>query len=192
MQFIDSFPAIRILAATVAIASTSLSACGKAPPEASADAPVVVASTCGGRGIVQAMLRGAIDAELDWPDAALRCASMPRPDAEGIRLRFSGLVGDERLGIIIALPDLQADSRGGEYDSNVTVSVEGSGRFFSTPNLDTCWTVVASNEPLADQSGTHAIVGSLSCVGPLGEVNGDGFIDIRHFRFSGIADWSSQ
>ena len=192
MQFIDSFPAIRILVATLVIALTPLSACGKAPPEASTDAAAVVTSTCGGRGVVQAMLTGAIDAKLDWPDAALRCDSMPRPDAEGIRLRFSGLVGDERLGIIIALPDLHADSPGGEFDSNVTVSVEGSGRFFSTPNLDTCWTVVASNEPLGDQRGTRNIVGSLSCVGPLGEVNGDGFVDIRNFRFSGIADWSSR
>jgi hypothetical protein len=192
LQSIDPIPGIRLLAAILAIALTPLSACGKAPPPASTDAPAAATSTCGGGGFLQAMLTGAIDAKLDWPDAALRCDSMPRPDAEGVRLRFSGLVGDERLGVIIALPDLHADSPSGEFDSNVTVSVEGSGRFFSTPNLDTCWAVVASNEPLADQPGTHSIVGSLSCVGPLGEINGDGFVDIRDFRFSGIANWGSR
>jgi len=138
------------------------------------------------------MLTGAIDVELDWPDNALRCDSMPRPDAQGVRLRFSGLVGDDRLAIIIALPELQADQANGEFDSNVTISVEGSGRFFSTPNLNTCWTVVAGNEPLADPPGAHSVVGTLSCVGPLGEINGDGFVDIRNLRFSGIANWSSQ
>lgn len=193
MQFIDPISDIRILVATLAIALTPLSACREAPPEASTDdAPAVAKSTCGKQGSVRAILTGAIEAKLDWPDTALRCDSMPRPDAEGIRLRFSGLVGDERLDIIIAVPGLDADSAAGEFDSNVTLSVEGTGRFFSTPNFDTCWTVVARNEALADQPGTHNIVGSVSCVGPLGEVNGDGFVDIPDFRFSGIADWSSR
>jgi hypothetical protein len=192
LHFIDPVPGVRSLVATLAFVLMPLSACSEAPPEQPADAPAVTASTCGGQGVVQATLTGAIEAKLDWPDTALRCESMPRPDAEGIRLRFSGLVGNERLDIIIAMPELNADSPGGEFDSNVTVSVEGSGRFFSTPNLDTCWTVVAGNEPLVRQPGTHMIIGSLSCVGPLGEVNGDGFVDIPNFRFSGIANWSAE
>ena len=192
MHFIDPIAGTRILVVTLAIVLTPLAACREAPPEASTQTPAVAASTCGGQGVVQAMLTGAVEAKLDWPDASLRCESMPRPDAEGIRLLFSGLVGDERLAIIIAMPELDADSQAGEFDSNVTVSVEGSGRFFSTPNLDTCWTNVAGIEPIAGQPGAHTIIGSVSCVGPLGEVNGDGFVDIPDFRFRGIADWTVE
>jgi len=137
-------------------------------------------------------LSGAIDVELDWPDDGLRCESMPRPDSEGIRLRFSGEVGTERLAIIIALPALDAGATGDGFDSNVTITVEDSGRFFSTPNLDTCWTDVATNEPVSDQAGGFNVVGSLSCVGPLGEINGDAFVDVRDLRFSGVASWSKQ
>jgi hypothetical protein len=192
LHLIDTNPSLRSLAATLAIIVSPLSACGEAPPEAVIEEPPAVQSTCGEQGSLQATLAGAIDAQLDWPDDAMRCDSMPRPDAEGIRLRFSGLVGDARLDIIIALPEFHADEAGGEFDSNVTISVEGSGRFFSTPNFDTCWADITSNVPLADQPETHGVVGSLSCVGPLGEVNGDGFVDIRNLRFSGIANWSLE
>jgi hypothetical protein len=192
LQLIDKKTDFRSLAATLAILVSPLSACGDAQPEAVIDEPLVVSSTCGGQGGLQATLAGAIKVQLDWPDAALRCESMPRPDAQGIRMKFSGLVGDERLGIIIALPELHADEAGGEFDSNVTISVEGSGRFFSTPDYDTCWADITSNQALADQPGIQGVVGSLSCVGPLGEVNGDGFVDIRNLRFTGIANWSSE
>lgn len=179
--------------ATFILAAGMLAGCKEAPPPVPAEAPPpVVESSCGGKGVVQGMLAGAINATLDWPDSALLCESMPRPDGEGVRIRLSGDVAGERLAIIVAVPELDAGDTGAEFDSNVTVSVEGSGRFFSTPNLDTCFTIVAANEPLEDEPNTHNVVGSLSCVGPLGEINGDGFVDIRNFRFSGIAKWTAE
>ena len=90
------------------------------------------------------------------------------------------------------MPALEASATGEEFDSNVTITVEGSGRFFSAPNLDTCWTEVATNEALDDETDVFIVVGSLSCVAPLGEINGDAFVDIRDLRFSGIADWNGQ
>ena len=143
-------------------------------------------------GLVQGMLSGAINATLDWPDGALLCESMPRPGDEGVRIRLSGEVAGARLAIIVAMPELSAGDTGPEFDSNVTISVEGTGRFFSTPNLDTCWTTVAANEPLGGDPGTHNVVGSLTCVAPLGEINGDGFVDIRNLKFSGIAKWTAE
>ena len=179
--------------ATFILATGLLAACKEAPPPVPAEAPPPeVESSCGDKGVVQGMLSGAINATLDWPDSALLCESMPRPDGEGVRIRLSGEVAGERLAIIIAMPDLNAGDTGREFDSNVTISVEGSGRFFSTPNLDTCFTIVAANAPLEDDAGTHNVVGSLSCVGPLGEINGDGFVDIRNLKFSGIAKWTAE
>jgi hypothetical protein len=143
-------------------------------------------------GLLAGSLSGAIHAELDWLDDDLGCESMPRPDAEGVRLRFAGEIGQERLVIIIALPTLSAGATGEGFDSNVTITVENSGRFFSTPNLDTCWTDVTTNAPLPDAADDFNVVGSLSCVGPLGEINGDAFVDVRDLRFSGVANWSRQ
>ncbi len=173
-----------------------LAACEDLPPEPPADTSPEVQpkaeSTCGNTGRLTGSLTGAINIALDWSDDELRCESMPRPGSEGIRLRFSSEVSGARLAIIIALPALEAAGTGDGFDSNVTVTVEDSGRFFSTPDLDTCWTDIATNEPLVDQADVYNVVGELSCVSPLGEINGDAFVDIRDLRFSGVADWSGN
>lgn len=158
--------------------------------EAAPTAETSIESTCGNAGQLAGSLAGAINVDLDWSDSELRCESMPRPDSEGIRLRFSGEIGGERLAIIIALPALVAGATGESFDSNVTLTVEGSGRFFSTPNLDTCWTDIESNELLRDHA--YKVVGGLSCVSPLGEINGVAFVDILNLRFTGVASWSRK
>ena len=182
------------LAAIVLALIGPLAACEDSPPEPPADtSPEVqpkVESTCKNTGRLTGSLSGAINIELDWSDDRLRCESMPRPDSEGIRLRFSSEVSGARLAIIIALPGLEAAGTGDGFDSNVTLTVEDSGRFFSTPDLNTCWADIVTNEPLADQADVYNVVGGLSCVSPLGEINGSAFIDIRDLRFSGVADWS--
>ncbi len=150
-----------------------------------------VASTCGGAGYLRATLSGTLSTTLDWPDEALRCESMRRPDDRGVRLRFSGRVGSEHLAVIIAIPELEAGETGAEFDSIVTITVDGSGRFFSTPNLGTCWTDIRKNDLLDDIDGPRIVAGSLTCVGPLGEFNGDAYVDVRDLAFSGIADWNA-
>jgi len=195
LHLIERKPCFRKLVAALLLTIGPLAACENGPaeavPAALPDKPEPTTSTCGGKGVLQAILSGAIGAKLDWPDEALRCESMPRPGAEGVRLRLSGEVGEERLAIIIAMPALNPGETGNEFDSNVTISVEGSGRFFSSPNLDTCWTDVAVNEPIEEGSHTYNVLGGLTCVGPLGEINGDGFVDIQLLKFSGIANWSA-
>ena len=174
-----------------------LSGCGEDPTPADPGpgepvlpAPEPVVSNCGDEGFLQARLSGAIDTEIDWPAGSLQCESMLRPDDRGMRLRFSGNVEGGRLAIIIAMPELEAGATGVEYDSVVTITVEGSGRFFSTPNLGSCWTDVQGNTAQADKDGRYVVTGNLSCVAPLGEFNGGAFIDISELRFSGVADWS--
>ena len=168
-----------------------LVACSDAPEPAAEAEIEPAASTCGGEGSLHATLSGALSADLDWPDAALHCESMRRPDDRGVRLRLSGNVRGERLSFIIALPDLRAGAAGMGFDSVVTVTVEGSGRFFSTPNLGACWADIETNKPLADTGGSHVVAGVLDCVGPLGEFNGDAYVDLRGLRFSGVGDWNA-
>lgn len=173
--------------------AAGLAACSDEPPAAPEPAPPEpVASTCGDLGALQGTLSGAINVNLDWSDQDLLCESMPRPDARGVRIRLSGEIGHERLAVIISLPDLKPGLTGSEVDSVVTIGVDGSGRFFSTANLGTCWVNVTTNAPLAGHSNLYNVVGELSCVGPLGEFNGDAFIDIRALRFSGLADWGTS
>lgn len=173
--------------------AAALAACNDAAEtDAAADsAAVPVASTCGDNGYLRASLTGALTADIDWPDAELRCESMRRPDDRGVRLRLSGDVRGAHLAFIIALPELGAGQTGTGFDSVVTLMVEGSARFFSTPKLGACWADIDTNAPLAEPGGSHVVAGTLDCVAPLGEFNGDAYVDLRDVRFSGIGDWNA-
>ena len=169
-----------------------LGACG-APKEVTVEAPTPpVARSCGENGAVAASLYGGIETQIDWSADDMDCDSMQRPDGKGVRLRFVGNVSGERLAIIVALPSLRAGDSGVEIPSNVTATVEGSGRFFSTPNLDSCWTEVNSQAKVAAEEHAYAIEGTLFCVAPLGEINGDTAVSIPEFRFSTIVNWSGK
>lgn len=154
----------------------------------------VVAATppdCGDSGFLSTELYGSIERELQWDGTRVHCESMRRPDGEGIRLRFTGEVGEERIAIILALPGLQRGVTGGEFPTVVTLMVEGSGRFFSTPNLDSCWSDISRQDQLADTADRYDLAGTLYCVSPLGEINGDSAVSIPELAFRGIIDWSA-
>ena len=166
-----------------------LGACG-APTEVGVDAPLPPpVRTCGENGSATASLFGSIEAQIKWTTDDMNCENMQRPNGEGVRMRFAGDISGERLAIIIALPGLKSGDSAVEVPSNVTATVEGSGRFFSTPNLDSCWTEVRSQSKLAKDDTAYNIEGTLFCVTPLGEINGDAAISIPEFSFSAIVNW---
>jgi hypothetical protein len=166
-----------------------LAACQPAATEDPTPSPVQVESGCGDDGAFEAALFGSIETAVSWSGSDMKCENMQRPNGEGVRLRFSGLVAGERLAIIIAVPGLRRDASAAELPSNITASVEGSGRFFSTPNLDSCWTEVNSQTPVPGKPDTYLISGALFCVAALGEVNGDAAVSIPELSFSTLLEW---
>lgn len=164
--------------------------CGAAETETqSTAAEPAETGSCGVDGHLNASLFGAIGATLAWSGKSFRCESMVRPGREGVRLHLSGRIADEQLAIILALPDLVAGEAMPELASNVTITVEGSGRFFSTPDFDTCWTDVRAQTQLADDDNRYTIDATVYCVAPLGELNGTAAITIADMAFNGIVDW---
>lgn len=167
--------------------------------EAADDATPVATATqatladCGPAGFVQTELFGALTGKIDWNAADLICEGMPRPDEDGARLRFAGTVAEEyELAFIIALPALKRGATGKELHSTVTIIEEGAGRFFSNANKDTCWTDILELETLPGSDSQFAIRGSLYCVAPLAEVNGDSDITLGDFNFRGLLDWNAS
>ena len=149
--------------------------------------------TCGEHGRLQTKLFGALVGHLDWSGAELECSGMPRPNGAGARLRFAGQVvgADRRIAIIIALPGLERDATDAELGSKVTLIDEGSGRFFSTWDLDSCWTDITSLVRTDDSGDRFNIGGTLYCVAPLAEVNGDASVSLSDLIFAGVLDWSA-
>ncbi len=156
------------------------------------EVPPVAEITCGDAGFLAAELYGSIERELSWTASDMLCESMLRPDGEGVRLRFTGETAERRLAIILALPDLERGATARELATVATLTVEGSGRFFSTPNLASCWSDIITQDPLDDSEQRFAIEGILYCVAPLGEVNGDAAISIPQLEFRSIIDWGTE
>jgi hypothetical protein len=172
---------------------TLLGACERTPqPDASPqETEIVAAPSCGSDGRLTTQLYGSIERQISWSSGELTCESMLRPEGKGIRLRFTGIAADSKLAILLALPELQRGSTVVESPTVVTFTVEGSGRFFSTPTIEACWSDIAAQELIEDDGDRYAISGTLYCVAPLGEINGVAAISIPKLEFSGIVDWSA-
>ena len=171
----------------------ALSACGKAPEPAAGNgflpgAPAP-AKGCGENGYLETTIYGVLEGSIQWSAGSLDCEGMPRPANEGARLRFAGLADDIRIAFIIAIPGLERGAPGTELPSNVTVIEEGSGRFFSTAGQENCWSDIEKNAPLPETPGTFSVVGTLYCIAPLIEVNGDSSVSLQEMKFAGLLDW---
>ena len=189
--------AIRVKAglAVVAAALASVAGCGDTPEPAAMPSllpPPPESGGCGKRGYLRTNLYGELAGPIDWSAEELDCQGMPRPEGEGARLRFARQSAGLSLAIIIAMPGLQRGMTARELGSNVTVIEEGRGRFFGTTGLGTCWTDVLEQEPLDDNADRYFVAGTLYCIAPLAEVNGDSSMTLRELVFGGYLDWGSK
>lgn len=198
------FPADRRSLAAL-LACLTLSGCGEKPPEEGPPAAPEAApeasflpdasagaEDCGADGRLEADLFGALEGRVHWTADDVRCEGMPRPDGAGARLRFAGPFGadEQPIAFIVAVPSLEPAETGTEMPSNVTLIAEGQGRFFSTPDLEDCWTDIVSQTPL-EADGVFRVEGRVYCIAPLPEVNGAGSVSIDEFSFSGLVDWAA-
>lgn len=167
----------------------------EAEPEAAAEpSSFLPANTparegCGSGGLVRTTVYGALDGVVHWTGDAMDCEGMPRPDGGGVRLRFAGVADAIPLAIIIGVDDIGPAETAAELPTNVTIIEEGVGRFFSTGDLESCWTDIERQAEIDAERGRYAIDGTLYCIAPLAEVNGDGSISIPELQFSGLVDW---
>jgi len=178
-------------------ACAAVAACGGAQepvPAPFLPTPAAKAGGCGDSGYLRTTLYGSFEGEIDWSSDELDCEGMPRPEGAGARLRLAGTAanGMQSLAFIIAMPALQRGTTAAELASNVTVIEEGSGRFFSTSGLESCWTDVDVQANIEDASDRYSITGTLYCIAPLPEVNGDSSVLLRELQFNGLLDWSAQ
>ena len=144
---------------------------------------------CGAGGLVRATVFGALNGEVHWTGEQMDCEGMPRPGGAGVRLRFAGIADGIPLAIIIGVDGILPEETAVELPTNVTLIEEGQGRFFSTSDLDACWTDVERQVAIDADSGRYAIDGKLYCISPLAEVNGSGSVSIPEMQFSGLVDW---
>jgi len=184
----------RALLALICSFSGLFGCTGSPPPES--EAPPTTGtdrSACVDGGSLRADLAGGIRASLDWQAHEMVCEGMPRPDDTGARIRLSGPVsyaGEAKtLTFILGLPHLSAGVTGAELPTNVTLVEEGTGRFFGTPDTNSCWTDVITHQLLAGSSSEYMIGGQLYCASPLPELNGSASVTFTELSFTGRLNW---
>ena len=154
---------------------------------------VASAGLCGEQGYLSTKLFGALASEIEWAAADFECEGMPRPNGAGARLRFAGYVNDDhKIAFIIALPELRRGEIGTEHKRKGTVIEEGVGRFFSTGDNDICWTDIVEFQKFDESDSKFTVAGTLYCVAPLVEINGDSDVTFGDFKFRGQLDWDAS
>jgi len=173
-------------------------ACSENAPDMTAQAPARPAAKCLPGGSLQVSTYGALESEIEWASGDMTCEGMQRPNKQGARLRFAGSARDadelRELAFIIALPDLQKGQSAKELVTRVTLIEEDSARFYSTQEVDICWTNIEQHidESLtAADAPSYRVSGLLYCVAPIAELNGTGSVTLSDMTFSGQLTWST-
>jgi len=154
-------------------------------------------SGCAPGARFSAELYGSLATELDWRGDALACEGMRRPRGAGARLRFAGPVpgtdGERRLAFIVSLPGLERGQTREELPATVTLIEEDEGRFFTNgggeTGDETCWSDVATHEPVSGETDAYTVGGIVYCLTPLVDPAGDGAVTLAALRYRGLVDW---
>jgi len=181
------------------LAGITMSACasdsgetGKKSPGAAAAKPA--GCIAGGGGALQAQLRGALTADLNWSNDLMLCEGGARPDGKGLRVSLAGPLADAPAGkaarhlrFIFGI-DYQDPAAGSvqALPTNVTVILEGEGRMFATRGSDRCAVESLARTPLPDEGGKFERVHVRGyCTEPAAELSGDARLLLPTFEFTG-------
>jgi len=181
-----------VFIATVVVAAGSPA--GEAPPAASNGC------LASGDSSLQARVRGAIDADVNWSDAQMTCEGGMRPNNKGLRVSIAGPVELDsrtlRLRFVfgITLRDIAAGDAQA-LPTNLTVIVEGQQQLFATLGDDKCAVEQLEVTPLftavADRGsgggaggGRQRIHARGYCIGPATDLQGLQRVLVSTFEFT--------
>ncbi|MEN9704418.1 MAG: hypothetical protein RLZZ393_297 [Pseudomonadota bacterium] len=152
-----------------------------------AAAPTNGDSTCipGAPAHLSARLRGAIDADLDWPDGALSCEGGPRPDGSGLRLTVAGPLapGGRTLRFVFGI-DTRTPGADRDLPTNLTLIVEGAGLLFATRGADKCTVDRLRQAPTTADGARRRIEVRGFCTGPATSTDGEARVLVERFDFA--------
>jgi hypothetical protein len=172
---------------TCVAATACLMACA---PQQVPEVPAVTAAPgclATGEGRLEAGLRGAIDADIDWTNAQMECDGGPRPDGKGLRVTIVGTLADERRLRFIFGMDLIDVAAGPAQvlPTNITVIIEGQSLLYATRGDDKC--AVENLERKALAAGQESVTAVGYCIGPAIDMTGGAPLLVPTFSFTALA-----
>jgi hypothetical protein len=165
-------------------------ACAQDPPDAAVPAAKVEGCLASGDGSLEAQVRGALVADLNWNNAEMQCDGSPHPDGRSVRVTIAGpLPGTtSRLRFIFGI-DLHDTASGvaQAFPTNLTVLVEGSPQLYATRGNDKCAVETLQRTPLAKSTGGLDRVKVRGyCVGPASDIPGSTRVLVPTFSFTAL------
>ncbi|HYP79784.1 MAG TPA: hypothetical protein VEQ17_05820 [Steroidobacteraceae bacterium] len=155
--------------------------------------PPAAAAGCAD-GFLKARLRGALDTDLDWRDAGMRCEGGPRPGGKGLRVTLAGPIPGSgeparqlRFIFGIATRDIAAGAAQA-LPTNVTIILEGGGQMYATRGDGHCAVEELERSPLPGDASRQRVHVRGYCLDPAGAMSGDGRLHVPTFEFSGVVD----
>ncbi|MEO6186778.1 MAG: hypothetical protein ABIP38_01410 [Steroidobacteraceae bacterium] len=196
-------PGSRLLAALVLALATG--ACAQSPPDAARAVAAATQSTpaagclAAGDGNLQARVRGALVADLDWGNAQMQCEGGMRPDGQGLRVAIagpmpaglggtSGASAPALLRFIFGI-DLQDVASGAAQalPTNLTVIVEGGQQLYATRGDDKCAVENLQRTPIITSNGKLDRVHVRGyCTGPAADLDGNARVLVPTFAFTAV------
>jgi hypothetical protein len=115
---------------------------------------------------LEARLRGAIDADLDWKGADLGSEGGARPDGSGIRVVLTGTLGagGQRVRVVFGLAAAPGQASAHAVPTNLTLIVEGANRVYATLGDDKCSVDALEQQPIA--AATTAATATATATAP--------------------------
>ena len=185
--------------ASAAILALLAGGCGAAdhPP-----APVAAAATTAhclpdASGFLRAQLRGALNADLDWSDAQIRCEGGTRPDGAGLRVSIAGplpqsagAVAGRTLRFVFGIDTAAGTMDGAALATNLTAIIEGAGdadaAIFATQGDGKCTTDRLQRRAAQGPTGAVRVDARGFCLGPASTLNGAERLLVATFDFAAM------
>jgi hypothetical protein len=159
-------------------------------------APATTSCLAAGDGAMQARVRGAIEADVNWTNAQMSCEGGMRPDHKGIRVTLAGPMPnkDARLRFVFGIS--MKDTASGvaqALPTNLTVIIEGQKRLFATRGDDKCAVEQLEVTPLLAHAsagdGAHGanrqrVHARGYCTGPASDLQGTQRVLVSTFEFT--------
>jgi hypothetical protein len=150
-----------------------------------------------GDGYLRAVIRGAMNLDIDWHNAEIECDGGPRPGGSGLRVSFAGPphADGHRLRVVFGVRAVQEGHPGHDLPTNLTVIFEGEQRLFATRGDDRCTVDDLKQERVGALGGSKRswrIVASGFCISPAISFNSDAHILVTRFDFAGNAVFEDE
>jgi hypothetical protein len=150
----------------------------------------------GGGGYLQAQLRGALVADLDWRNADMQCEGGLRPDGHGLRVTIAGPLpvaqgaAPRHLRFIFGIdPRDIASGVAQALPTNVTVILEGEQQLYATQGDGHCAVELLERAPLEAAGRKRDRVHARGyCLDPATTLAGDARLLVPTFEFTGVAN----